>query len=393
MNNHTIINKCNAHNRALNCVKHKNSFSVEKFLNSSSGNLLINGGSVQDRVSVIKKEIVHIKGLSSNPVIVFSNNRLLQTELIELAQNGEIGRLFVCSDDYKNYDVFCNMQANLISDYFSLLALEKGYRDTSELHDYIGAFLNTLKSRSDINLSSIKAFSENTDTDIANIAKGEGNEADYEILFGSGRGGINFRRLLSMVCSAFDKLTADECSTGFNINAVMDSDCVVYINTDSYAYEFLSLYFMQELKQAISKSFTLVFDDCLLLNNKELLEFVNVLKQRTNVNVVLSTDNIMSLPDENKLSNYSGQIVFLKGSAPPTDIQYVLSALGEYSHFEATSSESTPPKLLFSFLKSESSAPMQYTRAKVLIEEEFGNYAVLRGYNGTEILVVKKLII
>lgn len=392
MNNNKIKNECSAHNRALHRVRHKSSYSAEKFLNSSVSNLLINGGSVQDRASLIKKEIVHFKGVSSAPVIIFSNNRLMQTELINLAQSGNIGRLFVCSDEYKNYDVFCGMKNNLISDYFSMLASEKGYRDASELHDYIGAFLNTLRISSEVNLSSIKVFSENSDTAIANMAVSNGNNADSQILLGSSKGGFDFRRLLSMVCSAFDNLTEDRCCTGFNINAVMDKNCVVYISTDSYDYDFLSLYFLQELKQVIGKSFTLVFDDCLLLNNKSLMEFTDVLKQRTNINVVLSTDNIMSLPGEKNLINFSREIVFLKGSAPSSDIQQVLSALGEYSHFEATSTEGTPPKLLFSFLKSENSSPTNYTRPKVLIEEELGNEAVLRGHHSAEILIVKKLI-
>ncbi|MCH5314744.1 MAG: hypothetical protein J1E81_02430 [Eubacterium sp.] len=392
MNKRRIKNECDNHNRALSAVRHRGFFSVERFLNFSAGNLLINGGSVQDRIFVIKKEIVRTKSTSREPVIVFSNNSFLQDGLIELVNIGDIGRLFVCSQDYKFYDFFRNMQPNLISDYFSMLAQEKGYRDTSELHDYIGAFLNTLKSQADINLSSIKAFLQNSDADIANAARSNGNDADCEIILASGRGGVNFRRLVSMVGNAFETLTVDNCSTGFNINSITDKNCVLYINTNTCGYEFLGLYFLQELKQCIGKSFTLVFDDCLLLNNNELMSFLNVLKQRGNVKVLLSTENIMSLPSEKKLSDFSGEIVFLNGTAPAHDIQAVLSDMGEYSHFEVTSSSGTPPKLFFSFLRTENRGITPYSRAKVLLEEEYGNAAVLRGHRGAEILVVKKLV-
>lgn len=209
----------------------------------------------------------------------------------------------------------------------------------------------------------------------------------------SGRGGTDFRRLLNMVYNAFANLTTGNCSTEFNLITAIDSNCVTYINTNSPNYELLSLYFMLELKQIMNKQFTVIFDDSSLLNNSELLKFVDLLKQKSNVNTVVSAANVMSLPSEEKLKNFTKKVIYLNGEMPPSDTQLVLNDLGNYTHFDATSSQGTPPNLFFSFLKSENNGITPYLRAKILIEEETGNEAVLQGHNGSEIVVARKFII
>lgn len=388
-----IQNECRTHNSTLRQVQHKYYFTADEFLRSSQGNLLINGGSAAKRMEVLKKIIVKSKQKSDEPIVIFGSDIALKNNLISLAQNGSIGRLFVCSEEYKNYDFFRGMNSNLIADYFSSVALEKGYRDTSGLHDYVGSFINILETQAEVNLASMIAFSKNSDTDIANIVKTNGNESDYELLIGSAKGGIDFRRLLKMVNNAFNGLTAENCSTGLNINSIINSDCIMYINTASANYELLSLYFLQELKQVSNKSFTVIFDDCILLNNSSLQAFTEVLKQRSNITLITSIENIMSVKGDEKLDNYSRQMIFLNGAVSASDLQSVLNSLGEYTHFEMTTSSGTPPRLLFSLLKSENNGITPYARPKILIEEEACNEAVLRGHDGPQIVVARRLMI
>lgn len=393
MNKRKIERECSKHNNKLRNVKHKGVFKADDFLNTIDGNILVTGGTQNVRNYFIIKFILKTKQTSNQPVIVLSNNNKLQEDLISLAETGSIGRLLVSSDKYKNYDVFCNMSSNLIADYFSSVALTKGYRDTSELHDYIGAFLNILQTQSPVTLSSMLAFSKNPDSMIAEIAVNNGYVSEQEILMSSGKGGTDFRRLLNMVYNAFGNLTTDNCSTKFNIITAIDTNWVTYINTNSPNYELLSLYYILELKQVMNKRYTVVFDDSSLLSNSELLKFIDLLKQKSNVNTLVSAANIMSLPSEDRLKNFTKKVIYLKGEMPPNDTQLVLNDLGNYSHFDATSSQGTPPNLLFSFLKSENNGITQYSRAKILIEEEIGNDAVLQGHNGSEIVVARSFVI
>ncbi len=393
MNKRKIERECTKHNNRLRSIKHKSVFKADDFLNTADGNILITGGTQNIRNDFIKKIILKAKKASNQPVIVLSNNNKLQEDLISLAENGSIGKLFISSDEFKNYDVFYNMNSNLIADYFSFVALSKGYRDTSEIHDYIGAFLNILQTQAPVTLSSMLAFSKNTDSMIKEIALNNGYISEQEILMSSGKGGTDFRRLLNMVYNAFSSITTAECSTEFNMITAIDTNCVTYINTNSPNFELLSLYFMLELKQIMNKQFTVIFDDSSLLSNTELLKFIDLLKQKSNVNTVVSAANIMSLPSEDKLRNFNKKIIYLNGEMPVNDTQRVLDDLGSYSHFDTTSSQSTPPNLFFSFLKSENNGITEYSRAKILVEEEIGNDAVLQGHNGPEIVVARRFVI
>lgn len=393
MNKRKIERECSNHNNRLRNVKHKGVFKADDFLNTIDGNILVTGGTQNIRNDLLKKIILRSRQTNNQSIFVLSNNNKLREDLIALAENGSIGKLIVCSDEYKNYDVFCNMDSNLIADYFSIVALEKGYRDTSEIHDYIGAFLNILQTQATVALSSMLSFSKNTDAMIAEIAINNGYVSEQEILMSSGKGGTDFRRLLNVVYNAFCNLTTEECSTKFNIITAIDTNCVTYINTNSSNYELLSLYFMLELKQIMNKQFAVVFDDSSLLNNSKLLGFIDLLKQKSNVNTIISVPNIMSLPSEDKLKNFNKKIIFLKGEMPANDTQLVLNDLGSYSHFDSTSSQGTPPNLFFSFLKSENNGITQYSRAKILVEEEIDIDVVLQGHNSSEIIVAKRFVI
>lgn len=393
MNKRKIERECSNHNNKLRNVKHKGVFRADDFLNTIDGNILVTSGTRKIRNDLLKKIILKSKQTDNQPIIVLSNNNKLREDLIALAEKGSIGRLIVCSDEYKNYDVFSNMDSNLIADYFSTVALEKGYRDASGIHDYVGAFINILQTQATVTLSSMLSFSKNTDAMIAEIAINNGYVSEQEILMSSGKGGTDFRRLLNVVYNAFSNLTTDNCSTDFNLITAIDNNCVTYIDTDSPNYEILSLYFMHELKQVVNRQFTVVFDDSSLLNNSKLLGFIDLLKQKSNVNTVVSVSNIMSLSSENKLKNFNKKVIFLKGEMPANDTQLVLNDLGSYSHFDSTSSQGTPPNLFFSFLKSENNGITQYSRAKILIEEEIGSDVVLQGHNGSEIIVAKRFVI
>lgn len=382
-----IQRNCNKHNNSLRQVKYVYSYSPEKFMSSLSGNLMITGGSSNERRNLLLRAVLQQRQNSYEPVVIFSESEHFLSDIIDMAKRGEIGELFVCSDQYKNYDFFHSMNINQITDYFVDIASLKGYRDTSELHDFAGAFLNILLTKAPVKLASIHRFSQNSDTSIANLAGTE--SIDYDIITASSRGGVNFRRLLGDACNAFYTVTTPSCNTGFNIGTAINNDCVIFINANSVNYEFLSLYFLQELKSVLNKNFTVVFDDSILLNNAEFLEFINITKQRSNVNAVISQENILSLPGSGNTENFKRRAILLNGNIPPNELQDILNKFGEYSHFEQTTAVGNTPHLFFSLFKSVSNNVTPYSRPKILLEEAYGNKAVINGHNGAEILVVR----
>ncbi len=391
MRSNTIQHQCENHNASFRQITNVNSYSPNTFLSSLSGNLLITGGDALKRRELLMKAILQQRRTSCTPIIIFSESIRLQNELISAAKRGDVGELFVISEDYCNYDFFSGMKSKQIADYFSDISAIRHYRDSGELYDYIGSFLNILGSRADVKLASIRSFARNTDTDIAGAA-GAGSE-DADLITASARGGVNFRRLLNSTCQVFDSLTSAGCDTDFNIISAANKDCVVFINTDAVDFDFLGVYFLQELKTVIKKEFTVIFDDATLLNCKELLEFLEIIKQRSNINVVVSYGNVLSLPDtSDRLEHFKKKIILLDGDIPATDMQKLLNVFGDYPKMVQTTAESNTPHILYSLHRTQSLNATTVNSPKVVLEELGGNKAVISGHNGAEILVVRNLI-
>ena len=390
MNTREIGNFCRDHNTTFCPVRYINSYQPEIFLEDLRGNLLITGGFAEKRRELLVRAVVSERQKSTRPVIILSESSQLEKQLIEKAKQGQIGKMVVCSRTYKDYAFFQNMGNNEIVNFFSEVADIKGYRDAGSLCDFLEAFLNILRRRSDVNLATMLEFAKNSDTLIANAA--EKDSTDYESIMASAQGGKNFRTLLSNVAKSFFSITTRTCNSGMNILSELSDDCVFFINISEIpAYEFLSVYFLQELKSATNREFSIIFDDTLLLNNIKLSEHIHALKQKENIRVIISDPNILSFPYERAAENFKKQIYLLNGSMPPTDMQKLLSSHGNYDHFEEVGSISEPPNLIFSLEKSRSSSVTVFSRPKLLFEELTGYSAILSGNNGPELLAVKKI--
>ena len=385
-----IERQTKVHNDGMRNVAHTYSYHLNKFFSQSNGNLLINGGTKDKRreclLNLIKNERVN----NTESVVIFSDDKILESELIALAENGMIGRLVVCSEDYPNYDLFCKLNKNLICEYFRRLALEKGIRDTSELSSYIGAFLNILSEQSPINFSAMNYFSRNKDTDIKNSAN---DSQSADVLISSTKGSVTARGLFNEAYEALSPITTSECSTGICISELIDRDYVFLINTPSYNDEFFALYFAMELKALMNKNFLCIFDDSTFLNNETMRSIVNVMKQRQRVNVVVSCENIISVGDcDNTLKNFNRNLILLNGNTPYVDLQYVLSSFGQYTHMAPMANKNTPPRLFFTLYKGEGEAAVPFARDRVMLQEEYGNEALLKGGSGSQILITKRLL-
>lgn len=371
-------------------VFHTYAYRLDQFLSQSGGNLLINGGTKEKRRECLLRLVEHNRAVSTDSVIIFSDDKYLESELITLAETGRIGKLIVCSSEYPHYDFFRDMNRNLICEYFRKLALEKGMRDTSELSSYLGAFLTILSHRLSVNFSGMRLFAQNTDM---NIKDNTEDVLSADVLIASPRGSVSAKSLINEAYEALSPITTDECSSGICIGRLVEQDCVFLINTPSANDEFFALYFAMELKALMNKSFMCIFDDSTFLNNETMRSVINTMKQRQHVNVVISHENIVAVGDsEETLKNFNRDLVFLNGNTPFADLQYVLSSFGQYTHMAPMASKTTPPRLLFTLHIGEGESAAPFTRDRVILQEEFGNEALLKGGSGSQIVITKKLL-
>ncbi len=386
-----IQRQVNLHNDNMRKVNHVYSYKLAKFLYQSSGNLLINGGIKDKRRECLIKYICDSRDKNNKTIVIFSDDVLLEQNLISLAENGGIGQLFVCSENYPNYAFFKNMKPNLVCEYFNRLAMEKGSKDTSEINSYVSSFLSILYGQFPVDLNSLMRFAKNDDTSIKNSTD---NPYDAEMIVSSPRGGVNFRSLLNNTYQALMPLKTELSENDLSVKNLIDKDCVLLINTPPFNHEFFSIYFAMELKSVLNDEFICIFDDSILLNNDVMNSVVNVMKQRQQVTVVISNENIVSIGDKDSiLKNFNRNLIFLNGNTPYTDLQYVLSSYGQYTHMQPMANRTNPPKLLFTLYRGEGEAAVPYTRDRVLLQEEYDNEVLLKGGSSSEIVIAKKLLI
>lgn len=390
-----IVNKiqrqASSHNESMRKVKHVYSYPYKNFLSQSSGNLLINGGLKDKRRECVVQTIVDARSKGNESIIVFSEDGALQEQLIALAENGEIGQLYVCSEKYPIYDFFCGMRRNFASEYFNRIALERGFRDTTELNSYVDSFLSILSTQMPVNLTSIRRFARNDDASIAEISI---EPLESEMIISSTRGGVAFRSLLNNTYNAFSTITTPSCETSFSLKNLINKDCVVLINIPTYNSELFSIYFAMELKSIMNESFICIFDDSVTLNNDVMRSVVEVMKQRQKVTVIVSHENIISVSNTDEvIKNFNRNLILLNGNTPYVDLQKILSDFGQYTHMQPMANKSTPPRLLFTFYRGEGEATVPYSRDRVILQEEYGNEALLKGGSSSEIVITKRLII
>ena len=385
-----IARQAKNHNNKMRNVNHVYSYSFGRFLNQSDGNLLVNGGSKNKRRECLMSLIADTKNKSQETVVVFSEDRTLEEELINSANNGFIGRLFVCNEQYPNYDFFCGMSANRICEYFNLIAAEKGVRDTVELNSFTDAFLSILSSQSPIRLASMRYMARNDNTLLGEISQ---NPYDRDMILASSRGGVGFRSLLNNTCRAFSTLTTPSCETSLCLHNLLNRDCVVLINPSEFNPEFFSIYFAVELKSLIGQNFTCIFDDTVLLNNKFMQSVIGMMKQRQQTTIIISHENIVSIDSDAMLSrNFNRNLILLNGNTPYVDLQKTLSEFGQYTHMQPMANKSQPPKLIFTLYRGEGESAVPFTRDRVILQEEYGNEALLKGGSSSEIIIAKKLL-
>ncbi len=386
----TVKMRCRNHNDQYRNVKNVYNFKSSDFFEKTGKNVLITGGNRDKRLKALCRCIKTKRQNSQQPIIIFGSGGNIVEKLISFTGDPSFGTLYVTNRTYSGYDPFYGMPKELICGFFSDLALAKGYRDTSSLCSYLMSFLNILKARSDICLENMVSFAANSDSDIAHAAEDTGNVYDCEMLRSSCSGGIAFRSLLDAVLQVMGPISRQPQR---NILTQLNAGSVYYIDTSTDDFDTLALYFLHELKAACRVPFSVIFDECILLNNKKFSEYVNVLKQLSGINVTVCHENAAAIPCEGMLNSFQHQLVFLKDStAMASDLQKVLDGLGKYSHFEPSVTVASQPAVFFSFRRSRNESVISHERPRVLMVQEERNDAVITGIDGSRIIITKNFI-
>ena len=385
--------QCAAHNRQYRMVKFTNYLPMEEIY-KAGGNLLLTGGTLEQRTEILTDLILSTRNqYPFLPIIILSNNPLTTNKMIHAAESGKLGKLFVVSETYPNYDFFYQMSPIQIAEVFTKIAENRKYRDVSNIHDYVLSFLLVLRAANDgeINLAAICEFSQNSDKVIADYALGNNMTEEYETINGTKEGGRSFRSLLKVVCKSVEQMTAPDCETHFSLTRVLNTPYTILINTNTSDYVTLAAYFDSVMRILIGKNapFAVFFDESALLSDESFQKTVDDLKNKPQCLVGCSLENAYSVNGEDFLQNFGREIILLGGNVDPSDMQKILAELGEYTHFEPAEYAGTPPRMMFSLAHSKNENIITYTRPKVLLEETKKYAMVIRGYDGVEIAVAK----
>lgn len=379
------------HNTQMQGLRCCGSYRLNDFLNDASGNFMITGGAKESRRRVLLRQIETYRQISTASVVVFSDDEILQNQLIDKAQNGTLGQLYVFSSEYNNYDFFYQMPLNLVSEYFLKVALLRKTIDTAKLLTFTDIFLNIIASNDSINLANMRKRLQSTNRDIANTL----NE-DYlrDMILSTQDGASLLRDLMEASDRAFAPLTTFDCSSKFNITSLISEDSVVLIEIPKDNHDLYAEYFAMVLKSLMNASFYLILDDEIMLNNRDFFDVVELLKQRYNVDVITSYENIISIqPNETDiLKNVNRQAIFLNGNMPANDLQSVLSRYGQFTAMESIEHREAPPSVLFTLLRGKGEAAVTYTKDRALLQN-INAEVILSGGSRVEILAVRRLII
>lgn len=380
-----------AHNSGLQNIRCLGSYRLNDFLLGSCGNLMVTGGSKNQRRNVLLRQIELYRSTSNSSVVVFSDDEELKTRLIAEAEGGTLGRLYVVNGEYNNYDFFFRMPLNLISEYFGKIAQLRGSRDTASLLTFTDAFLRILKDDGEVNLSIMK---KRLMLDNSRIRSAASRLDLRDMVEASSEGASLLRSLTVATCDAFAELTYENCVSRLNLLSKLGEDCVFLVDIPKTNHNLFAEYFALVLRSVMNRPFKLVLDDEIMLNNKSFFGAVELLKQRYNVDVVKAYDNILAMQPDGAdiLKNINRQAVFLNGNMPATDLQTVLTRYGQFTAMEAVEHREKPPAYLFTFLRGRGETAATYQRDRALLQSLSGEVLLSKGSNA-EILAVKKLIV
>lgn len=381
------IERHNAQMQSLRCC---GSYRLSDFLNGASGNFMITGGVKDRRRQVLFKQIELYRQTSNSSVVIFSDDEMLKNQLIDGAQRGTLGQLYVFSSEYNNYDFFYQLPLNLVSEYFSKAALLRKNIDTAKLLTFTDVFLDIVALDGNVNMTNMRKRLQSTNKDIANAS---GQDYLKDMILSAQDGGSLLRDLMQATERAFGHMTTYECASRLNLTSLLREDCVILIDIPKDNHDLYAEYFAMVLRSKMNESFYLVLDDEIMLNNKDFFDVLELLKQRYNVDVITSYENIISMQPDSAdiLKNINRQAIFLNGNMPAVDLQTVLSRYGQFTAMESVEHREVPPSYLFTLLRGTGEAATTYARDRALLQNLNAEVVLSRG-SSAEILAVRRLI-
>lgn len=380
-----VKKECRVHNQTARNVRYARSVCVDDFVGCSQGDLLITGGDVTERAKAVAHVVLNIMSDNPQPIVIFSNSQILKEFLMDYAKDDLMGQLIVSDKQYKNYDIFAGMSIETVTNYFCKAS--EIYRFNVELTTaYAYAFLSIVSRMNGnyLDMRTITEFAGLSQNDFTNDI----SDSEYQMLMSAVGGASNFKIILANTRQAFSTISNYACSTGFNMTtAAVDAARTIYIHTESMNTNLMRQYFWNEMFSISDRHMTIVFDECIFLNDPEFQAFLSSLKDRANINIIVSAGDNASIINDDFTRNFRRYMVFL--GTPTPQLQSLLSNFGEYTHFDPGIGVAAPPTLVPTLVRGHQRHIITYSRARVRLEEESENSIVLVGHNGAEILISK----
>ncbi len=399
-----VSRQAERHNDDMRNVCYEYSYKFSNFLERIRGNVLINGGSKEKRRICLLEYISYMSATTTRPIVIFSDDDILEEELINLATNGNLGCLKVCSEKRSKYDFFCGLQNRFISECMTRIASARGCLDTTEAQNYTNALLaimretlSRLNSHRGPDLNIMLESAGMSDKEIIQATK---NSLNATVIEGSPKGGILLRSMLQIFADETQNIRnkdsnyMDSEDEALTVKNCVNNGLIFLVKVPAVNCEILSVYFAAELRSLIDKDFLCIFDDSLMLDTEAMQTVVGMMKKGTHIDVVCSCDNIVAFDncDKNLTDNFNCNLIFLNGNAPQQDLQKILSSFGQYTHMKVMKNRTTPPRVLMTLERGEGESAQSYTQDRILLQEEYGKEAVITYGSNANIIIVENLM-
>lgn len=374
-------------------VDYLHQLQADRFWEKAEGNFVITGGTTEERQEQLIYCLKKLQRNGNAPIFLLNQCREIEKLLIQLATEGQLGKLAVFSPEYPNYELLYQAEAGLTADLLSDLAADKNKAD---LQLYADAFLEILSTEYPISLTSMLAFAGNSDEDIAafGIEHGAGDSAVQNIRHYADAGNY-FRSILNRIYRAASGITVRSCDSHYNLIRAGQENrpLIVLIDMNTQSPEFLYSCLAAELRTLLGMgcSFHLIFNELSTQLNAQMQSILQDVQIRSRCTAGICTENIAAWgrDTDRLMKNVNTTVILNSISWNIESLNVILGSFGIYQHYEPVLAKGNPAKL-FAVLTDEHWTTSVSERNRIRPIDMKNVHAVVKGHQGCHIALVKQ---
>lgn len=359
---------------------------------------LINIQNAGLRMSSLCKAVSWLSAVSAKPTIIINNSVGLENRLIAASEQGQLGRLYVISERFKEYNLFSSFTIEKSLELIRQQAVADNYSDISGIIDYASAFIRIMCLKYPLNYNGLLQLGQMKDNDIRRFGEFNGAAAfDIDVIRDNPRNGRFFREILLKYGQAFSQILSGE-NTNTCLAAINGEQAVYYLWARSQFQECFNREIAAELEQLLLNgiSFNLIFSDFCFGENDPLLNFVLSYRSSLGVLGIVTPDAVTVEPFGNFetgiCSSLSSLMIVKTGGESVSNFERVLGLLGRYMHYNPTVAVHRERSILpHPFRSTVDEAVVNYERLRVELSDVAYYPVVARGHEGNQVLIYTAL--